>query len=108
MPGVAPEIIEQTAAPGDVRDVVGPVEDGAEGIAVGLERRAGQARERRGVLRVDPGEGVRAVDLLQPEVGVGIRGFDGGAGIDGGAPSAIWVKNGLETSGRALRRGRFA
>ena len=69
------------AAPGDQRDVVGPVEDRREGVAIGGETRIAEPRQGRRVLRLDPGERPLAVDLLEPQIGVVVRRFDGRARV---------------------------
>ena len=67
---VLPEIEDPRAAPSDDRDVVGPVEDRSERVAVGGKARVAKARQGRRVLRLDPGERPLAVDLFEPEIRV--------------------------------------
>ncbi len=82
MVGVAPEIIDQAAAPADIGDVVGPVENGGERIAVGGELRRGEARHGPGILLLDPCERRLAADLFQPEIGIIVGGVDRRARIE--------------------------
>ena len=67
---ILPEIEEARAAPRDAGNIVGAVEDGGEQVAVGGKARIAEAAQRRAVLRLDPGEGARAVDLFEPEIGI--------------------------------------
>ena len=81
MPGILPQVVEEAAAPGDARDLVGPVERGLQAVAVGCVAPVGVGREGVGVLRLDPGQRPCAVDLLEPEIRVVVRGLEGRAGI---------------------------
>ena len=72
---VLPEIEDPRAAPGDYRDVVGPVEDRRERVAIGGKARVAKARHGRGILRLDPGERALAVDLFEPQIRVVVGRF---------------------------------
>ena len=74
---VLPKIEDLGTAPGNYRDVVGPIVDRRERVAIGLETAIAEPRQGRGVLCVYPGERPLAVDLFEPEIGVVVRGFDG-------------------------------
>ncbi len=73
--GVFPEIEDFSAAPGDQRDVVGPVEDRRERVAIGGEARIAETRQGRGVLRFDPGQRRLTVDLFEPKVRIVVGRF---------------------------------
>ena len=77
MRGVLPEIEDLGAAPGNDRNVVGPVEDRRERVAIGVETASPNRARVCAVLRLDPGERPLAVDLFEPEIGVVVGGFDG-------------------------------
>src|SRR5262249_38469526 len=71
MRGVAPEIVEQAAAPRGAGNAVVGVEHVEHRGAVGLEPRIDQRARGLGIARRDPFAHLRAVDLLEPEIGVG-------------------------------------
>jgi hypothetical protein len=81
--GVLPEIVEVPSAPRDERDVVGAVVDGGQRIAIGSEAGGAEARQRGGVLSLDPCQRLRAPHVLEPEIGIVIGSGDRGPGVDG-------------------------
>ena len=81
--GILPIIVEVWTAPGDVRDVVWPIVDCGERIAIRREARMPEARERGLVLRVDPGQRTLALDLLKPEMRIVLRSSERRPGVDG-------------------------
>ena len=79
---VPPEIVQQPAAPGDVGDVVRPVEDRLQRVAIGLVRGVAVTREGLLALRRGPRERTRAVDVLEPEIRVVVGRLERRARID--------------------------
>src|SRR5262245_64162715 len=59
-----------------VRDVVRPVEDGFEQVAVSRKLCIGETPQGRGVLRLDPGECATPLYLFEPEIGIIIGRFN--------------------------------
>ncbi len=79
MGGVAPEIVVAVAAADDVGQLGLGIEDLQHLPAHPLElRRLGEAAGALGVARPDPVEGLRAVDVLEPEVGISVHGARAG------------------------------
>jgi hypothetical protein len=85
---VFPKIEDFSTAPGNYRDVVGPVEDRGEGVAIGCEAVVAETRQGCGILCFDPGERPLAIDLFEPEIGVVVGGFDGRSRVGHGVGTA--------------------
>ncbi len=80
---ILPEIEDPGAAPGDQRDVVGPVEDRGQEVAIGGKAAVAERLEGRTVLRLDPEERALAVDLFEPQIGVVVGRFEGRPRVGG-------------------------
>ena len=70
---VLPEIIEKPAPPGNVRNLVRPVEERGQRIAVQRELRVPEARKRPRVLGFHPAKRAGAFDVFEPKMGIVIR-----------------------------------
>ena len=64
--GIRPVIVDQAAAPGDVGEIVGPVEYGRKHVAIGGEGCVTETRQSAGILFLDPVLRLLAFDLFQP------------------------------------------
>ncbi|MET4323201.1 hypothetical protein ABIB90_007288 [Bradyrhizobium sp. JR4.1] len=64
--GILPEIVQMLAAPADIGDLVGPIVDRGERIAVALERRSAKHPHRSAILPLDEVQRPSAFDLFQP------------------------------------------
>ena len=78
---VLPEIVDQAATPGRKRQVVRPVQQGAQRVPVGFVARAAEPLQRGRGLGVHPCDGALALHLLQPKPGI-IVGRGEGGGVD--------------------------
>src|SRR5215831_1264512 len=76
MRGVLPGIEQFSGAAVGIRDVVRPIEDGLECVAVSGEARVTETPQCRGVLRLHKRKHPRPLDLFEPEVGIIIRRFE--------------------------------
>jgi hypothetical protein len=66
------------------RNIVRPVENQFERVAVSGKAAVGEPFHCCGVLRLDPGQCLRALPLFKPEVGIIVRRFDRGSYINHG------------------------
>ena len=74
--GVLPRIEQPPAAPVRKRNIVWPIENEFERIAVSSKAAVTEPTLCCGVLRVDPGQRLRAFGLLEPKVGIIVGRFD--------------------------------
>ena len=82
---VFPEIEEPRSPPRDDRNIVRPIENGGEDVAIGGKTGIAEPRQGRRILRFDPGERPLAVDLFEPEIGVVVGSFDGRSRVGHGS-----------------------
>jgi len=82
--GVLPRIEQPFAAPVRKRNVVRPIENELECIAVGGKAAVTEPFHRCGILRLNPSQCARAFGLFEPKIGVIVRRFDSGSCIDNG------------------------
>src|SRR5262245_58668139 len=73
---VLPGIEYPAAAPVGISDVVGPVEDRFEHVAVGGELGIAETPQGRRILRLDPCDRATVLDLFKPEIGIIIGRFN--------------------------------
>src|SRR6476660_7601794 len=81
---ILPRIKQLFAAPVRKRNVVWPVENKFERITISSEAAVKEPLHRCGILRLDPGQCLRAFPLFKPEVRIIVRRFDSGSYIDDG------------------------
>src|SRR6266404_3892237 len=79
---IFPEIENPRAAPCDERNIVGAVENRCEHLTIGCKARIANTRQRRRILRLDPGECPLTVDLFEPQIRIVVGCFERRAGID--------------------------
>src|SRR6267142_2070411 len=80
MLSVLPEAENPGAAPCDERNIVGAVENRCERLTVSGKARIAETRQRRSILRLDPGERPFTVDLFEPQIRVVVGRFERRAG----------------------------
>jgi len=98
--GVLPGVEQSPGAPVGIRDVVRPIEDGLENVAVGGEARVAETLQCRGALRLHKRKRPRPLDLFEPKVGIVIGRFECRPRVDGELPQ--WRAGGsVGTSQRA-------
>src|SRR5262245_3177425 len=81
---VLPQIEYPPATSSGERDVVRPVEDGLEHVAVGRKSCIGETLRGRGILRLDPCERPPPLYLFEPEIGIVIGRFERWTRIEAG------------------------
>ena len=81
MGGILPEIVELAAPPRDEGNVVGPGRDFVQRLLVGLEGGIAQGGPGQLVMGSHPAERLLLLDILEPEIGIGLLGHPFGHGI---------------------------
>jgi hypothetical protein len=82
---VLPEVVELPAAPCDIGNVVGPVVECRQRVAICRKGRAAELIQRQVILSFDEIERAPAVDFFQPEIGIVIGGGQCRPVVDGHA-----------------------
>jgi hypothetical protein len=83
MTGILPEIVDEAAAPVDERNVVRPVEDVSQRVAIPGKAGVGEFPQRQGILALDEGQCAFALDLFQPQIRIVVGSCDRRAVVDG-------------------------
>jgi hypothetical protein len=79
---VLPEIIDRAATTRDVGDAVRPIPQRGQDVPIPGEAFGTEPPQSCGRLRVDPKQSARAVDVLEPEIGIVVGCGERGAGVD--------------------------
>ena len=85
IPGVEPEIVEPRSAARDEGELVGPVKDRRQSVAVGGEPCVAEVLQRAFGLGLDPGKRAPPLDFFEPQVGIVVGLSDCRPGIEGHA-----------------------
>jgi hypothetical protein len=83
------QIVEKPAEPGHVRNIVGPVVDRRQGVAIGRKCRAAESLQRQPALLLDELQRALALDVLEPQIWIVVGGGDRRPVVDGHGSSSM-------------------
>ena len=96
---ILPEIVEQPAAPGDVGDIVRPVVNRRQRVAIGGKSGVAESFQRPLALLLDEIQRAFALDFFQPQIRIVVGSGDGRPVVDGHGSNSTGA-------GRAFRTPR--